>query len=106
MPLLSKRRGGGLKGKVTMNRQILPLNSIIRFQGPISRVNDRRRIELNSTFKRLFKELDADSYYVIELTLSKERLVKRLNQLIQEEKILPSLIYFCKKEKMGYKNVP
>ena len=47
-------------------------------------------------FKKLFNELEKDVNYVIEVSLNKDKLKERLCKLIDEEKVLPALLYFCK----------
>lgn len=78
-------------------KQLLSLQQVTQFEGAISCASDRKRIELTKNFRDLFPNLNNSSSYVIEVSLNKEMLLERLQQLIMEEKIIPSLLYFCKK---------
>lgn len=71
--------------------QILPFTEVMRFSGPISCANDRRRIELNAVFKALYG-LSKNSGYMIEVTLSKEKLLQRDSEFNRKRR--NSAIYY------------
>ena len=73
-----------------LGKQIFPLNEVLRFQGPVSRVSDRRRIELCSSFKVLFQGLERKSDYVIEVALDRKFLFERLKERMLRSSSLAS----------------
>lgn len=70
-------------------------NQIIKVAGKVFYNDRRRRIDLKHPIRDLFP--DGSVKYVMELCLSKEGIIKRVEQLVKEE-IRPVLLYFDAEE--------
>ena len=77
------------------------LKSIISVQGKIFWNDGRRRIDLKKPIRDLFEPLETDKNnmrYAMELCLSKEKLLQRTQELLNQE-VVPILFYFTQEGK-------
>lgn len=66
-------------------------DKVIRVRGKVFYNDRRRRIDLKRPIRDLFPE--GSVHYVMELCLSKEKAVKRVTELLDDE-VMPVLLYF------------
>ncbi len=84
-----------------MSNKINIFDSIIAVQGKIFWNDSRRRIDLKKPIKDIFEPLETEQQrikYVMELCLSKKKLLKRTEELLAQE-VVPILFYFVKEQK-------
>ena len=90
-------------------QQISILDTVINVQGKILWNDGRRRIDLKKPIRNLFESLETEKqniHYVMELCLSKDKSLKRAQELINKG-VIPILFYFVKKpEKNEPNNMP
>ena len=83
-----------------MEKTINILESAITSQGKIMWNDGRRRIDLKKPIRDLFEPLETETRkvnYMMEVCLSKNKILQRANQLVKEGTI-PILFYFTKEE--------
>jgi hypothetical protein len=76
------------------------LESIISVNGRIFWNDGRRRIDLKKPIRDIFEPLEnsqARIKYKMELCLSKRKLLKRTEELLDQE-VIPILLYFTKED--------
>lgn len=80
-------------------QKINVLESVISVKGKIFHNDGRRRIDLKKPIKDLFEPLENQQniQYMMELCLSKKRLLERTKELLDQE-VIPVLFYFEKSE--------
>ena len=83
-----------------MSNKINIFDSIIAVQGRIFWNDGRRRIDLKKPIKDIFEPLETEQQkiiYTMELCLSKQKLLKRTEELLSQE-VIPILFYFVKEQ--------
>ena len=84
-----------------------PINTLdgsIMVQGRIFWNDSRRRIELKKPIRQLFEPFESEAVvvkYMMELCLSKNKLLKRAEQLA-DKNTLPVLLYFVREDASGH----
>ncbi len=68
-------------------------NKIVTITGKVLYNDSRRRIDLKLPVRQLFSSSSSKVEYVMELCLSKEQVLSRLEKL-SEQKTMPVLLYF------------
>jgi len=72
-------------------------NKVVSVNGKVFYNDRRRRIDLKRPIRDLFEKENVDVFYQMELCLSLETTLKRVNQLSQEN-VVPILLYFVVKK--------
>lgn len=76
------------------SKPIKTKNQVISVEGKVFYNDRRRRIDVKKPIKDLFsKNSNANIGYIMELCLSKEKALERINELSTRE-IIPVLMYF------------
>lgn len=82
------------------SEKINVLKTNIMVRGKVFHTDGRIRINLKRPIRDMFEPVKEDHQilYIMEMTLSKERLMARVQELTKEE-IIPILFYFIKKKR-------
>ena len=74
------------------------LDTVITLKGKIFWSDGRRRINLKKPIREIFEPLETSDkriVYIMELCFSKEKLIQRAEELLEQETV-PVLFYFTK----------
>lgn len=80
------------------NTPIPTTNKIISVKGKVFYNDRRRRIDLKRPIRDLFESGNLDVSYVMELCLSQNKLLERINELADKD-VMPVILYFTKNDK-------
>ena len=70
-------------------------DKIIKVKGKVFYNDQRRRIDIKKPIRDLFDTKSVDVFYIMELCLSKNKVMERVSQLAEKE-IMPVILYFTK----------
>lgn len=73
-------------------------DTIISVKGRVFYNDRRRRIDLKRPIRDLFENGKLDVFYIMELCLSKEKMVERVLDLVEKD-VMPVILYFSGGEK-------
>ena len=80
------------------SQPVTTVNKVISVQGKVFYNDRRRRIDLKRPIRDLFEsETLDDVYYIMELCLSKDKVVDRVREL-SENNVMPVILYFMVKK--------
>ena len=68
-------------------------NKVITVRGKVIYNDRKRKIDLKRPIRDLFDSTSVDIFYMMELCLSKEKALERINQLT-DKNVLPVILYF------------
>lgn len=70
-------------------------NKILKVQGKVLFNDHKRKIALKKPIRDLFDDTSVDVYYMMELCLSKDKVIERV-QTLNERNVVPVILYFVK----------
>jgi hypothetical protein len=68
-------------------------NRVITVKGKVLYNDRKRKIDLKRPIRDLFDSTSVDVFYMMELCLSKEKVLERVNQLA-DKNVMPVILYF------------
>jgi len=84
------------------SQHINAFDTIIKVRGRVFSNDGRRRIDLKGAIKDILEssEISENSYYVMELCLSRQKLLNRVQELL-DNNVVPIFFYFAKEDAKG-----
>lgn len=77
-------------------RPIQTINKVISVKGKVFYSDSRRRIDLKKPIRDLFETSTTEALYIMELCMSKQKLLQRVEEL-ESKNVIPVLLYFMKR---------
>jgi len=78
---------------IQAKKPIQTSDSVIKVNGKVFYNDRRRRIDVKKPIRDLFEETKGEVGYVMELCLSKDKTIQRINELTAKN-VVPVLMYF------------